>query len=548
MKYYILFLCIAFSSMKLSGQEHVVVADQNHIRNKFYSDSLFPELDAEIAKKDYYEALKIQEIKALKLALSNIKSKNPFEQFKVFEELHLAYFTFDYDSAIFYATKMMDIAYSNQNPKLIALSKIKISSTMLASGIFSEVKDTLNSVQISALDTANQIDYYYLYSRLFFDMADYYQRSYFFNKYVNLGLQYLDSALIISKQNPARYYSLKGLYYVREGNIKTAIQTYQTLFNKYQIKGKQFAIDGCTYAYALELYKNYDEAMVYLARAAIEDIKIANKENVALINLSDLLYNQGYIVESSKYLNVAFDDASQYGALQRKFQISQLQPIIEASKLELSEKQSARMVRYVIAVSGLSLFIIVILIILYVQYNRIRAAKNEINKSYNTLQKTNWKLREVNLINEEYIAKFFETNSDLIDKIESYKQTIQNKVLMNKIDELKTFINNLDINQERDEMYRIFDSVFINIFPDFIRKYNDLFEEKDRIILKNFSEMNTDLRIFALIRLGINDTEKISNILNYSVNTINTYKTKIKNKSLISNEDFENEIMKIQSI
>lgn len=510
-------------------------------------DSLLTLLDAEIARKEFYENEKNDTITSLRNQLFEESNASNSRPFILCEKLHENYFTFNYDSAIAYANKMLVIATNSNDQYLITRARIKISATLLASGIFSEVKGNLNSINISYLDTTSKINYYYIYSRLFFDMADYYQRDYFTQKFEVLGLQYLDSALQISASYPAQYLSLDGLRNVRTDNIDSAISIYETLFDRFYLTGRQYAIDASTYAYALEQSGNLDEAMYYLIHAAIEDLRLVNKENFALIKLADLLYNQGKIIESSKYLNVALDDATRYGALQRKFQISQLQPIIEASKLQIIEKQSARIKKYAMLVTALSVIIIVVLVFLNKQYISIKKGRNELNKSYSIVQNTNRKLLEANLINEEYIAKFFETNSDLIDKIEDYKQTVENKILLNKIIDLKTYISNLDIQKEREDLFRIFDSVFFNLFPDFVQKFNDLFEESDQIILKNNSEMNTNLRIFALIRLGINDTEKIANILNYSVNTINTYKTKIKNKSKISNEDFEDEIMRIQS-
>ncbi|MBN2807702.1 MAG: hypothetical protein JXR22_13680, partial [Prolixibacteraceae bacterium] len=281
---------------------------------------------------------------------------------------------------------------------------------------------------------------------------------------------------------------------------------------------------------------------------AIEDIRLANKENVALINLANRLFQQGKIEQASAYLDVALEDASTFGALQRKFQISQIQPIVEAARLKINEEQKDRIKRYAIVVTLLSLLIVVILGLLFLNLQKVKAVQKEIRKTNLSLQQVNQKLREVNLIKNEYIGHFFKTNSDLIDKLEDFRQRIENKVNSRKIDDLLHLISKQNIKEEREEMYRTFDTVFLTIFPDFVNKFNALFPADDRFEINSTGQLNTDLRIFALIRLGISDTEKIAHILNYSVHTINTYKTKIKNRSVVSNDDFEKEIMKIQSI
>jgi TPR repeat protein len=524
----------------------ITISDAIYSENE--TDRLFSELNYVISQKAKFEADKKEQIKLLTIYLSNIENMNAAQQFSVFEKLHKAYFTFDYDSAMVYVIKMLDKANEIKNQSLITYAKIKLSSTLLASGIFNEAKETLSTISVNNLNDSIKLDFYYIYSRLYFDMADYYQKPFFTDKYNTVGLQYLDTAISIADHSAVEFYSLSGLKYVRIKDFTQAIENYEYLFKNFDLGGKQFAIDASTYGYALERSLKYDLSVKWLSKAAIQDIKLANKEIVALINLADVLFQEGNVVKSSEYLEVALDDAKSYGALQRKFQISQLQPIIEAAKLQNIENQKTLFKRYALLVTFLSIIIITILFILFKQLKKVRSAKDEIKKSNDALHVTNRKLREVNLIKEEYIGYFFKTNSDLIDKLEEYRQSIENKIVTRKLDELKSLISKKTIEQEREELFRIFDSVFLKIFPDFIQKYNDLFEEGDKVTFKSNDLLNTDLRIFALIRLGIYDTEKIAHILDYSVHTINTYKTKIKNKSIVQNDEFEKEILKIQSI
>jgi hypothetical protein len=512
------------------------------------STELFLELDDVIANKEKYENIKLEEIRQLKDRLNSLELNDHLQYFSICDQLHQSYFTFNYDSAMSYALRMIETARQLGMEAKISQAKISLTSTLLASGIFNEAKDTLASFGTTGFNDSLKIEYHYLYSRLYFDMADYYQKSNYIEKYIDLGLHYLDSAIALTDVYTQKYYSLMGLKYVRKHDYTNALSIYEILFGNYNPINRQLAIDASTYGYVLEMNDRLDEGINWLIIAAIEDVKLANKENVALINLANKLFQLGEIEKSSDYLNAALDDAKLYGALQRKFQISQIQPFVEAAKLNITEEQKARIKRYAFIVSLLSLLIVLILLILYRQFQKVKAAKDEINKSNDALKTTNQKLREVNLIKEEYIGHFFKTNSDLIDKLDAYRQKIENKIANHRIDDLQALVNKKSIKEEREEMYRTFDSVFLTIFPDFVPKFNALFQTKNQIILKNTEQLNTDLRIFALIRLGISDTEKIAHVLDYSVNTINTYKTKIKNRSTVSNEAFEQEILNIQSI
>jgi DNA-binding NarL/FixJ family response regulator len=117
-----------------------------------------------------------------------------------------------------------------------------------------------------------------------------------------------------------------------------------------------------------------------------------------------------------------------------------------------------------------------------------------------------------------------------------------------KLDDLRFTVDSINIKKERDDLYHNFDMVFLKLFPDFVTIFNSFFKEEDRIILKDGQLLNTELRIFALVRMGIHDHEKIAKILDYSVTTIYTYKTRIRNKSTLANEEFEKQIMAIRAI
>jgi hypothetical protein len=157
-------------------------------------------------------------------------------------------------------------------------------------------------------------------------------------------------------------------------------------------------------------------------------------------------------------------------------------------------------------------------------------------------------LLEANKIKEEYVGYCFNINATYIGKIEKLKQSLEQKLADNKPNELKFLVNNINIRQEREELFTNFDRVFLKIFPHFVGEFNTFFDKDNQVVLKENELLNTDIRIFALIRIGINDNEKIARILEYSVNTIYAYKTKIKKRSLIPSEEFENHIMSIKAL
>ena len=122
------------------------------------------------------------------------------------------------------------------------------------------------------------------------------------------------------------------------------------------------------------------------------------------------------------------------------------------------------------------------------------------------------------------------------------------KLMTKKMEDLRFAVDSINIKKERDDLYHNFDKVFLKLFPDFVTVFNSFFKEEDKVHPKDDHLLNTELRIFALIRMGIHDNDKIAKILDYSVTTIYTYKTRIRSKSLVPNEEFDRQIMNIRAI
>ena len=170
----------------------------------------------------------------------------------------------------------------------------------------------------------------------------------------------------------------------------------------------------------------------------------------------------------------------------------------------------------------------------------------ELVKLNQDLHDTNNNLEEANLVKEEYIARFFDQCSEYIDKFENYRKSLNTKAKNNQLDDLLAMVKSRTlIETELEELFHNFDSVFLNIYPTFIDEFNTLLMPNEHIYPKQGELLNTELRIFALIRLGITDSVKIASFLRYSLRTVYNYRTKVRNKAAGSRDDFENIVKKI---
>jgi len=508
-------------------------------------DSLLIQLDLYIDQSGEFMKLKEDRIQSVKnlLTLPSLTQDQEFDTYlRLFEE----YKSFKYDSAYVYANKSLDLAHLIGSHEYQILANQAVVFCLLSSGLFKEAFDIMENLVIK--DCANPIreEYYNLWARLYYDIADYSNEEPFQSHYIQQGNLYSDSVLQISSMQSLEWWHAYGLQQMKMENHQRSIQAFTTLINIRDIDDHLYAITTSSLAYVYQLVGERDKAKEYLIYAAIGDIKSVTKETTALRNLASLLYETGDINRANKYIKIAMDDANFYNARHRKLEISSILPIIEKERFEAVEKQRNILILFVASVSLFFVLLLIATLVIYRQNKKLTVARKIIEEKNTQLQETNQQLNEVSNIKDVYLGYSFYMNAEYLDKIESLYRLVNRKIAARQYDDLGSRFKESDLNKERKNMYVSFDETFLRLFPNFITAYNQLFKPEDRIP-ENDKNLTVEMRIFALIRLGITDSDRIARILDYSVNTINTYKTKVKNKSMVPNEQFELKIMEIRS-
>ena len=140
---------------------------------------------------------------------------------------------------------------------------------------------------------------------------------------------------------------------------------------------------------------------------------------------------------------------------------------------------------------------------------------------------------------EEYIGYVFSICSNYINKLDEYRKNINRKIKTNQIDEVKAMTDRPTMAQkELKEFYKNFDAIFLHVYPSFVSDFNELLLPEERIVLKEGELLNTELRIYALVRLGINDSVKIAEFLHCSPQTVYNNRLKVRNKAIVPKEQF----------
>lgn len=500
-------------------------------------------LNQVIRESERYESVKQETIRRIHHSISPASPELLFAQY---HQLFEAFKVYKYDSAYFYAQKQYEIARALGKDTLINMARIDVSFSLLSAGMYKETQETLDSVNIHILPVKAKASYYALLGRFYYDLGDFDKDVNYTPGYTKKGNAFMDSTISLSPAGSFDNLYYQGLKDIKSGNNENARAIFRQLLSGHVLTDHQVAVTASTLSDIYIQRSMDDSAIALLIQSAIADIKSSTRETAAIFNLASLLYKKGDVTNAYTCIQRAIEDATFYGARQRKVQVSAILPLIEGERVNIAEKERNKLIAYAAVVTLLLLAVIGLVIALMKQIRKVKQAQEALMEAHKRLQVANEKLMESNTIKEEYIGYFFNYNSDFFSRIERFKKSIDQKIMERKLEDVRFLVNNINLKREKEDLLKSFDRVFLTLFPGFVDGFNALFKPEDQIHLKDNELLNTDLRIFALIRMGIGDNEKIAHILEYSVNTIYTYKTKIKNKSLLPNEDFEQAIMNIK--
>jgi hypothetical protein len=508
-------------------------------------DSLLQQLNNTIEKRDVFLKEKLARIEGYKRQLSKVDS---VRQYTVYNAIYEEYKSFIYDSAFIYARKLQHLARYLRDPNKIAAARINLGFILVSSGLFNEALDTLRTLHPSGLTDSLRAAYYFLRARTSYDLSDFNRDNFYSARYTRQGNAYIDSAMALVRPDRPLYGLMKGLKHLHLREMPEARQAFEALITQHNLGDADFAVAASTLSF-IYFYSNEPvRAKEMLIRAAIADIRASTKETLATLNLADMLYKEGDVHGAYKYVKIAMEDANYYGARHRKVQVAAVFPIIEGKQLSLVESRRRILMFYSTIITLLSVVTIGFAIIIYKQFQKLRAAEKTISDANHVLTETNHQLRDANKIKEEYVWYYFTTTAEYITRLDALKKALELKLMTKKLEDMRFTIESINVKKEREDLYHNFDKVFLKLFPDFVYAFNALFKREDRIVLKEGQLLNTELRIFALIRMGIHDHDKIARILDYSVTTIYTYKTRLRNKSILPNEEFDKQIMTIRAL
>lgn len=540
MKNYSLFVLIALLSIPAYSLDN--------------TDTILNKLNIALKNKQHYVRLKEERILNFKKIKSESFTKE--QEYNYNKTLYSEYQKFNSDSAILYVKKNLILAKALQNKDLSDLAELQLANLYSSSGKYRESEAILKSINKKTLDKSLLPNYYVAYREFF----EHYNANSTSPKYIEQIGKYRDSLLGVLNSATLNYKINKIQQNIFDKKFAVAEKQLKVLLENIQEEDSQYAMITYLFGSIYEARHQLELRKKYYALSSTADIKNAIKDNASLQELALVFYEIGDVDMAYKLTQSAIEDALYCNVQFRTLLMSEVYSIINTVYLEKEAKRKTELQLYLLCISLLSLFLIVAVIYVYKQMKKVSRIRGElyetsqklaelnkdITETNSQLQERNAQLSESNHIKEEYIAHFFSLCSAYINKLENYRIILNKKATAKQFDEIYKMLKSTTlVDNELEELYKNFDIIFLNLYPTFVKDFNDLLIKEEQIVLKQGELLNTELRIFALIRLGITDSVKIAAFLRYSLSTIYNYRTRARNKAAVSRNDFEEMVIKI---
>lgn len=497
-------------------------------------ESLLRGLDKELVRRDFYKVKRSDRIDSLKKSCPAMGQDNG-RWLERTMEIAIEYNAFNNDSALVYYTKGLTRALALGNDTVAAEFRVRRATYLSLSGYMSDALNEIAQIDTMAMSDRMKRVYYTSTRQMYSYMGFYYEgfestADYWNNRSLQAQkrlLELLDPATPEYRLNLGEYY-FRCREYTKSRNLLTALVA---------------DIDPETSAHAIACHilasianarGDRNEYLYYLAKSAMTDLRRATMEVVSLQELGGVLFEMGQSGRAHEYLMAAMKNAVESRASVRMMQTTELLNVVESDHLAQIERwrMSTNVIMAILVLTLLAL--VVTIFYLRRQLKRVQALRAS--------------LQEAGRTKDVYLSRFMALSSIYMDKLKQFCKLANRKITAGQTDELLKMVKSPKfIDEQSREFYSVFDDAFLHLYPDFVEEINSLLRPDQQIVLAEGELMNSDLRILAFMRLGIDDANRVAQILNFSVNTVYAYRNRLRNRA-INRESFEADILRIGNL
>lgn len=511
-------------------------------------DSILQELDRTIDNRWRYEQEKLQKIDRLKEELA--KTDEPLVRMEYYSALFDQYKNYQYDSAFVYAKLLEQSAVGEYKAK----AQIALLHCFKSVGFFYEAVEVIKAFNPEGIPPSLCAEFYFLCAETWQSLSSYVSGSDILSaEYDAQRLACYNKVLEYAEESSYCYgYAKLDKMIIEQQSDSLAIVGRKRFiltndWNEHQ-KAVQYSILSGSY----NNLKQYDKAVYYLAMSAIMDIRSCTHETTSARVLAGHMYERNDIKRAYKYIQQAQYDAEFFNSRLRKTEINTILPVIESGRYNWMNNQ--RVLLFIILFSLVILFVLTIFLLLKLRARNetLRQIHSDLEEKTSLLEQSNKsltevisKLREANEIKDQYIIQSLYGNTAFVNEVNEAVNEATREISLKRANDARTTLYHIGIKKERARIAATFDTAFLKLFPNWMDEFNALFPDNMKVHLSEDGTMPTDVRIFALMRLGFDNPTEVAEYLNLSVDTVYVYKARIKSRSIVDKDEFDSRIMAI---
>ena len=528
-------------------------------------EEYFRQIDEAIDHSPEYVAQHEVKIGAERQAL--VLESDPKKRFQRNFRLYELYKPFVSDSAIYFLRQCVSLADGMGDRSSSARCRSLLAIRSANIGMYDEALSILDSIRTEGVDTLALGTYYEAYTSVFGELSYYTRLDNMREEYLKKVAHYEGLMFRMLPPTNESCFLRKELRAQGEGRLAESMKINDEWLKTVEEGSHPYAMVALYRYIEYKLQGDSAQMMHWLVESVLADIRNAVMDQGSMWELANELMLKGDIDRASRYISFTSDCANRYGSRQRNWQIAPLLSNIAKSYKAQSERTTSQLRFTLTAISILALLLLVAFFFVRRRNKQLAAARNELHQSNSQLATLNEELKhtneqlsekneafailnsqlsETNRVKEEYIGRFMSLCSQYIDKLDNYRKMVNKKMKNKELEELFRLSKSTELKEkELEELYQNFDSVFLHLFPNFVSDFNALLQPDTQVHPKEENRLTTEIRIFALIRLGIEDSSKIAEFLHYSVNTIYNYRARIKNGAIDNRESFERRVKQL---
>ena len=508
---------------------------------------LLTQLDSALKAKPAVAKAKHERIALLKNSLD--RRNDSKVRLKAYNDIYQEYYVFNYDSAMLYVSRGLKLAKAVGENYYIHHFTLQEARLLVVAGLFTEAMDILDSVNEATLEQNLKFDYYFTFYRLYINLSDYCKDNTYQPIYRKRATEYMVKAMRYLSRDDRYYHYYIGEYYtnVKADNERAKVY-YQKAIKDSPMNSRVYAMSCYMLAFIYKAKGDKEKYEEYLIRSSIGDALSATKENAALQTLAVLLCSSSKrdYDRAQRYITESLGDAKFYNSRLRIIETSRnLLSVISQYQKEIARRSTIQIIA-ICAISLLTIGLAVMLFLFFRKNRRLIYTRNVLkltNKSLaDSIQKqgklnqqlstVNKQLVDTNKRRERLARLFIDLCNEYIIRLGNFQFYVKRKIKANQVQELLSHISSTRTSEKDAQIfYRRFDDAFLSLYPNFVKQFNGLLQEEQEVVPRKEGTLNTELRIFALVKLGIKDSSEISNLLFYSPQTIYNYRTSVKNRA-----------------